>query len=197
MFNLRENILEKNYMKKLMFIIMISGVFFIGAGTVLAQVSNDTQFDSGKYYRLTSQFLGEGKSLDVTNDNSNTVVLGDTNKYTGQAWRIEKLSNGYYRLTTLFKGKNLSLDVINDGKNNRLHLAETGNYTGQFWKIEKLNGGFYRLTTAFQGDGKSLDVVNDGQKRNVQLAPTGNYTGQFWKLTEINSINPNSRSDNK
>lgn len=175
-------------MKKVMFLVTLCGVFFIMAGTVSAQVSDDARFESGKYYRLTSQFLGQGKSLDVTNDNSNLVVLEDTGNYTGQSWRIEKLANGYYRLTTQFRGKDLSLDVINDGAKNRLHLAKTGDYSGQFWKIQKLSGGAYRLTTAFQGDGKSLDVINDGQKRNVQLAATGNYTGQSWLITEVNSV---------
>lgn len=148
--------------------------------------SNKDLFESCKYYRLTSKFLGKGKSLDVVKNNSNRVYVADTGNLTGQLWRIEKLPNGYYRLTTLFRGKSMSLDVINDSKNNRLRLSKTGNYTGQYWRIEKLNNGYYRLTTAFQGVGKSLDVVNDKTKSKVQLSTTGNYSGQKWLITEVN-----------
>ncbi len=150
------------------------------------KTSNNALFDTSKYYRLNSKFLGKGRSLDVINNNSNTIRLADSGNFTGQFWRIEKLNNGYYRLTTQFRGTNMSLDVINDGKNNKLRLSKTGNFTGQFWKIEKLSNGYFRLTTAFQGVGKSLDVVNDGMKSNVQLAPTGNFTGQQWMITKIN-----------
>ena len=119
------------------------------------------EFDSNKYYRLTSLLLGKGKSLDIENDANNAVHLANSEDVTGQFWKIEKFSDGYYRLTTLFKGTGMSLDVINDGNNNKLILNKTADVTGQAWKIEKLSNGYYRLTTQFQGAGKSLDA-NDG-----------------------------------
>lgn len=148
-------------------------------------ISGDALFDSNRYYRLTTEYLGKNKSLDVANDDGNAVFLGDTGNYSGQSWRIEKLDNGYYRLTTEFRGQNMSLDIVNDDQDNKLFLAKTGNQSGQFWKIEKLASGYFRLTNAFQGEGKSLDVVNDGTNSRVQLAPTGNYSGQNWLITEI------------
>lgn len=146
-------------------------------------------FDQNKYYRLTCQWQGEGKSLDIVNDgkNNNQLQLANTGKFTGQAWKITPLGKGFYRLTTMWQGEDKSLDVVNDGKNNnKLQLAKTGRYSGQAWKITPVGNGYYRLTTKWQGDGKSLDVVNDGKNNNqLQLAKTGKYSGQLWKITEI------------
>lgn len=144
-------------------------------------------FDATKWYRLTTQFTGPGKSLDVINDaNDDQLQLAANGNYLGQSWRIVKMNNGYYRLTNEFQGATKSLDIVNSGKLNQLRLASTGRYSGQYWRIEKLPNGYYRLTTKFQGEGKSLDVVNDANDNKLQLATTGPYTGQFWKIEEFN-----------
>src|SRR5438128_9561481 len=122
-------------------------------------------FDSTSYYRLTTQWQGDGKSLGVVNDGSNNkLTLADTISYANQGWKIISLGNGYYRLTTAWQGDGKSLDIVNDGSNNKLTLTNTANASGQFWKITPVGvSGYYRLTSAWQGDGKSLDVVNDGK----------------------------------
>ncbi|MBC7777248.1 MAG: RICIN domain-containing protein [Phycisphaerae bacterium] len=144
-------------------------------------------YDGKKFYRLTTQWQGDDKSLDIVNDgkNNNQLQLAKTGNYSGQYWKITPISGGYYRLTTYWQGDDKSLDVINDGKNNKLHLAKTGNYSGQYWKITALGGGYYRLTSKFQGDDKSLDVINDGKNNQLQLAKSGQFSGQYWKITEI------------
>jgi hypothetical protein len=45
------------------------------------------------YYRLTTQWQGEGKSLDIVNDrkNNNQPILADTGNYSGQFWKIIKV----------------------------------------------------------------------------------------------------------
>jgi hypothetical protein len=157
----------------------------------------DTEF----YYRLTTKWQGDEKSLDVVNDGKNNQLqLAKTGNYSGQCWKLTPLGEGYYRLTTQWQGDEKSLDVVNDGKNNKLQLAKTGAYSGQYWKLEPLGEDYYRITTKWQGDEKSLDVVNDGGKVNnlqlakmndwsknnkVQLAKTGKYSGQYWKLTKL------------
>ena len=94
------------------------------------------EFDDGRYYRLTTQWQGDGKSLDVVNDGANDkLILADTGDYSGQHWRVERQANGHYRLTTQWQGAGKSLDVVNDGANNQLRLAPTGDYSGQYWKI--------------------------------------------------------------
>ena len=148
--------------------------------------TSDLNFDENKFYRLTTAWQGEGKSLDIVNDGQNNKIqLASTGKYSGQLWKIQKVGEGYYRLTNQWLGADKSLDIINDGKNNRLQMANTGNYTGQLWKIEKLGNGYYRLTTKWLGTGKSLDVVNDGKNNRLQMANTGNYSGQSWKITLV------------
>jgi len=94
------------------------------------------EFDNGIYYRLTTMWQGDGKSLDVVNDGiNNKLILADTGNYSGQYWKLTKLDSGYYRLTTQWQGEGKSLDVVNDGVNNKLQLADTGDYSGQNWKI--------------------------------------------------------------
>jgi hypothetical protein len=140
-------------------------------------------FDNGRYYRLTTMWQGDGKSLDVVNDGvNNQLILADTGNYSGQYWKFTNLGGGYYRLTTQWQGTGKSLDVVNDGVNDKLILAETGNYSGQHWRIERQPNGYFRLTTQWQGTGKSLDVVNDGTNNRLRLAPSGDFSGQYWKI---------------
>ncbi|WP_153801074.1 RICIN domain-containing protein [Foetidibacter luteolus] len=148
------------------------------------------QVDTGFYYRLTTQWQGDGKSLDVINDgkNNNQLQLATTGNYSGQYWKFTPIGNGYYRLTNQWQGALKSLDILNDGKNNSPILANTGSYSGQNWKVTTLGNGYYRFTTMWQGDGKSLDVINDGKNNRLQLANTGLYSGQFWKLTRMHAV---------
>lgn len=148
-------------------------------------------FENG-YYRLTTQWLGEGKSLDVINDGTNNKLqLANTANASGQSWKFTPLGNGYYRLTTQWLGESKSLDVISDGINYKLQLEATDDVPGQYWKITSLGNGFYRITTKLLSMVKSLDVVNDGANNKLQLANTGNFTGQSWKITNTSTISPN------
>jgi len=158
------------------------------------QQSDQDIVDTGYYYRLTTQWLGEGKSLDIVNDGvNNKIQLAPTGNYSGQNWRFTSVGNGYYKLTTQWLGEGKSLDVVNDGRNNQLHMTQTANYSGQSWKLTDLGNGYVRLTTQWQGDSKSLDVVNDGKNNLLQLAGTNNYSGQYWKLTRLGAIQKETR----
>jgi uncharacterized protein YkwD len=140
-------------------------------------------FDPNKTYRITNQWQGVGKSLDVVNDGKNNrLQLAKTGAYSGQMWKVTSLGNGFYRLTTVWQGADKALDVVNDGKNNCLQLAKVGNYGGQMWKITDAGNGYYRLTNAWQKEEMALDVVNDGTNNQIQMAKTGAYSGQFWKI---------------
>ncbi|CAF2710930.1 unnamed protein product [Rotaria sp. Silwood2] len=101
----------------------------------------EPSFDPKSYYRFTTQWQGDGKSIDVVNDgiNNNELILATTGVYSGQYWKITPIGDGFYRLTTQWQGDGKSLDIVNDGiNNNRLILATTGAYTGQYWKITKV-----------------------------------------------------------
>ncbi len=158
--------------------------FFVQAGLVVGQT-----IDPNYYYRLTTQWQGDGKSLDIVNDGKNNKpILANTGAYTGQFWKLTPVGNGYYRLTTQWQGDGKSLDIINDGKNNKPILGNTGAYSGQFWKVTPIGNNYYRLTTQWQGDGKSLDIVNDGRNNQPILANKESYSGQFWKLTKLHKV---------
>ena len=175
-----EGALEKCLFERrtILFGLLISSASFAPA-VVQAQ-----DFDNGQYYRLTTLWQGEGKSLDVVNDGQNNkLILADSGNYSGQYWKFTRVAGGYYRLTTQWQGEGKSLDVVNDGVNNKLSLAATGNYSGQHWRVVRQSNGYYRLTTQWRGKGKSLDVVNDGANNKLILADTGDYSGQYWRIT--------------
>lgn len=170
----------KRFRNSLKFIITFCfGVFF--TGTILAQ-----EFDPNATYRLTAQFTGPEKSLDVINDaTKDKVQLSKSGNYQGQIWKITPLKDGYYRLTNTFTGTEKSLDVINDASKNKLQLAKSGEFTGQYWKITPIKDGYYRITSKFTGTEKSLDVINDASKSKLQLGNSGEFTGQYWKITNL------------
>lgn len=146
-------------------------------------------FDSGYYYRLSTQFRGNGSCLDVFNGGANNNMIHLTNcaDYSGQYWRLSNAGNGYYRLSTMFRGVNMCLDIHNGGTfNNQPHLVPCANYSGQFWNIRN-EGGWNRLTTQFRGAGMCLDIFNGGQSNNMpHLTGCANYSGQFWSLQQTN-----------
>lgn len=145
------------------------------------------QFDENKYYRITSQFTGEGMSLNILNDDQDDKVnLGPTENVTGQAWKIKLQENGYYRLSTEWRGEGKSLDIYNDdATDKKIWIADTGDYSGQNWKIVSVGNGYYRLSSEFLGEGRSLDVLNDGNNNKVRMIETGDYSGQLWTITVL------------
>ncbi|CAF1075911.1 unnamed protein product, partial [Didymodactylos carnosus] len=149
------------------------------------------RFDANCYYRLTTRWQGDDKSLDIVNDgkNNNQLILGNTGNYSGQHWKITSVGDGYYRLSTEWQGDGKCLDIVNDTEKNKLILANTDNHSGQYWRITLLENSYYRLTSKLQGYDQSLDVVNDGEKNKLTLHKTGNYSGQYWKITkEISTL---------
>ena len=92
------------------------------------------------YFRLTTQWQGEGKSLDVYKDKAKhkKLWLEASNNHAGQAWKIQPVGNGYYNLSTQLLGEDKSLDVLSN-TNNKGGLMETGDYSGQLWKITEFN----------------------------------------------------------
>lgn len=135
-------------------------------------------------YRLTSEWLGEGKSLSAS---GNKIKIINSKIDPIQYWNLEFIGNETYRITNQKLGTMKSLDIINDGVNNKLQMAKTNNVTGQLWKITPQTNGFYRLTTEWLGAKKSLDIINDSKKENVQMADSGNYSGQKWKFSLVSS----------
>ena len=57
--------------------------------------------DENFYYRLTTNWQGEGKSLDVVNEgeHSTQIQLADSAKVTGQCWRFKHLYSNHYKIS--------------------------------------------------------------------------------------------------
>jgi hypothetical protein len=122
----------------------IAALFALVPGPSLAQ-----SIDESFYYKLSTQFRGDGMKLDVFNGGpkNNRTRLEPDQDVSGQFWKLVGDGDGTFRLSTLFRGQNMCLDIFNGGSsNNEPHLTRCGNFTGQFWNLynvsELLNVGF-------------------------------------------------------
>ena len=61
----------------------------------LAQSGYSQNFNPQQRYKLTTQFTGSDKPLDVVNGQ---VKLGQISQSAGQKWQLIKQGNGYYRI---------------------------------------------------------------------------------------------------
>jgi len=100
--------------------------------------------DPNFYYKLSTQFRGNGTKLDVFNGGpkNNLTRLEPDQDVSGQFWRFVGDSDGTFRLSTLFRGPSMCLDIFNGGpKNNQPHLVNCANFTGQLWRLTKTDKG--------------------------------------------------------
>jgi hypothetical protein len=90
--------------------------------------------DQSFYYKLSTQFRGNGMKLDVFNGGpkNNLTRLEPDQDVSGQFWRFVGNGDGTFRLSTLFRGPDMCLDIFNGGaNNNQPHLIKCGNFSGQ------------------------------------------------------------------
>jgi hypothetical protein len=100
--------------------------------------------DPSFYYKLSTQFRGNGMKLDVFNGGpkNNLTRLEPDQDVSGQFWRFVSDSEGAFRLSTLFHGPSMCLDIFNGGaNNNQPHLVKCADLTGQLWRLTKTDKG--------------------------------------------------------
>src|SRR5262245_18621840 len=88
--------------------------------------------DQSFYYKLSTQFRGNGMKLDVFNGGpkNNLTRLEPDQDVSGQFWRFVGNGDGTFRLSTLFRGPDMCLDIFNGGaNNNQQHLVKCGNFS--------------------------------------------------------------------
>lgn len=146
-----------------------------------------TAFDTRFYYRLTNDFLGQGKSLDVYNDGSYRLRMSESTDSPEQLWKLVDSGGEKYSIRNAYLGNYYSLDVINDDKNDTPFVAESGNYSGQVWTLTPWGDGTFKLTNDFTGPEKSLDTYSDTHQ---PFLSTGNHSGQHWRLIQEKTILP-------
>ncbi len=107
---------------------------------VLAQ--NPT-FDG--YYRLKTQFRGEGECLEGNQSTSPVhgggAFMDKCQNVSGQLWKIEDAGNGYYRLKTQFRGEGECFEgnqASSSVQGGAAFMDKCQNVSGQLWKIEKV-----------------------------------------------------------
>ncbi len=94
-------------------------------------------------YRLTTQFRGKNKCLDVVPNGprNNQLTLADCGNYSGQYWRLlpSSLVKGSFRLNSTFRGERCA-DIFNGGPNNDdTNYAPCANVSGQYWTVTPTN----------------------------------------------------------
>lgn len=101
---------------------ILASIVALVASAITAQA-----FDTGVYYRLSTQFRGPGMSLDVFNGGAknNMTHLAPAADYSGQHWRLTPAGNDYYRLKTMFRGEDMCLDVFNGGPKKQSGASNT------------------------------------------------------------------------
>lgn len=142
--------------------------------------------DANFYHRLSTQFRGQNRALDVFNGgpNKNMTHLTALQDAFGQYWRFQRNQDGSYRVTNKLRGPDTCLDVFNGGSNDgQPYLVKCSNVSGQAWKL-KSDGTWVRFITQFNGSGMCLDIINDGSNNDQPyFAPCGIFSGQFWLLS--------------
>jgi len=179
--------------RTLLFLVASFTAIFLSSCATTSHNASSPTFEAG-YYRLTTEWQGEGKSVDVVeyeDYDDGTLALADTGLVSGQAWKIEPIADtGFFRITNAYQGPAKSLGVVKDGKNNTVKLTDTNNVLEQYWKFTPLGNGHYRLTSKWLGDAQCLDVLNDGQNDKLWFTDSANKTtGQFWVVTLFSETN--------
>lgn len=141
-------------------------------------------FDDNAFYRLTTQWQGDGKSLDILNDGKNNQpILTQTADVSGQMWKITKVGTDTYVLSTAWLGTNRVLTCLKGANQNRPMLHQSSGQLRAIWKITSVGNGFFRITN--MGINRSLDIINDGTNDKIQVSVLRNYSGQLWKITKL------------
>ncbi len=83
-------------------------------------------------YALRTSYLGDGFSLDVINDGTDTTPwLAATGHVTGQIWTLTAQPDGTYQLTSDFTGPDSSLEASGDALGPRLSTGDGPASTGR------------------------------------------------------------------
>jgi hypothetical protein len=126
------------------------------------------------FYRLHTTANGDGKSLDVLNDNgvnSITVQFATTGYFTGQFWRFDRWDDGTYRLSNNFTGVDKHLDVYS---NTLQPYLGTGDLSGQHWTFSKYGASSSSSSSAGSSSlsSKSSSSSNPASSSSIAAAAT-------------------------
>src|SRR5258708_38160715 len=91
-----------------------------GIAVLLALVPGPSfaqSIDQSFYYKLSTQFRGNGMKLDVFNGGpkNNLKRLEAVQDVSGQFWRVVGHNDGPFRLSTVFGGPTMCLDIFTAG----------------------------------------------------------------------------------
>jgi len=158
-------------------------LFFFGG---ISQNGYAQSFDPNTWYRLTSQWQGEGKSMGITKPNNyyQGVQLSNSADADYQAWKIRPIGDGYFQLICKYTGDVNCLSLYKSlPKFSYGAIAPWKRTPDQYWKITDLQNGYYHLTVWSKTTDSSLTVMNDGKTNDLLiLKATGNYSNQNWMI---------------
>jgi len=116
--------------KNLRFVPVIAGML-----AWLLTPTSAQSVDQSFYYKLSTQFRGNGMKLDVFNGGpkNNLTRLEPDQDVSGQFWRFVGNGDGTFRLSTLFRGPDMCLEPISKS-------PEEDNEAGELNKAQEILG---------------------------------------------------------
>jgi M6 family metalloprotease-like protein len=155
------------------------------------------QPDPRMWYRLSSELLGDGYSLE-SGDPDAGARMTRTGNVTGQAWRFVHFGGGYYWMVSRYCGEAYALE--SGEPRTRALVTLRHNVPGQLWKVIPQGGGYNRLNSLFMEgrpdeaggpDDEEYALESNEAGRESLMTPWGPFSGQMWKLTAIEPVAPN------
>lgn len=158
----------------------------------------------GDYYRITSKWLGDSKSLAHFKRSYYFLRLRDINTDDSQLWKKVPSGDGksFYLVNKRY-GDQLTLEAYSTGPYaDKLELTAMNSLSPDTRWVEKdLGNGTVNLTTSRyeMGGASKLMGANPNKNELAGMAATGNLPGQTWKFVPVGGdyfrlINGNNRA---
>ncbi len=149
----------------------------------------------GAFYRLRTQFRGQGECLEGNQSSSSVhngaAFMDRCQNVSGQLFSFERVGQDTYRIRTQFRGQGECLEGNQSSSsvhNGSAFMDSCQNVSGQLWRLVPANGGF-RLQTVFRGEGECLEgnqATSSVHGGNAFMDRCQNVSGQIWLLERVN-----------
>jgi M6 family metalloprotease-like protein len=155
------------------------------------------QPDPNRWYRLSSELLGDRYSLE-SGELDTAVRMVPTDNVPRQSWRFVPCGDGYYWMVPRYCGEACALE--SGEPRTRSLVARRHNVPGQLWKVLPQGRGYNRLNSLFMEDrpdeaggpdDEEYALESNEAGRESLMTPWGPFSGQMWKLTPLDPIAPN------
>ena len=138
------------------------------------------------FYRFVNRGLGEDMSLEVLDDNSDSLItMAQSAKDVGQLWAITHVKDDFYRITNQWLGDTKSLSHSKQYYY-FLRIRDSNSDDGQLWKkIPAPSGQGFYLANKKYGDTVFLQSLKDDPFKDKLAMKSGEYDNRQWNLNDL------------